>query len=69
MGSEDFAFYLDHVPGAMLRLGCASQRAGHSALHTPMFDVDEQALMHGARILARVAVWWSDPDVETAADA
>ena len=29
-----------HVPGAMIRLGCASARAGASALHTPTFDVD-----------------------------
>jgi amidohydrolase len=62
MGSEDFAFYLDRVPGAMLRLGVASQHVGRSALHTPNFDVDERALAHGARILARTAVLWSEPD-------
>jgi amidohydrolase len=65
MGSEDFAHYLDHVPGAMLRLGCASARAGNSPLHTPTFDVDEKALAIGARIVSRAAVLWCDPRRET----
>lgn len=28
MGSEDFVFYLDHLPGAMFRLGFATDRNG-----------------------------------------
>jgi len=59
MGSEDFAAYLEHVPGAMFRLGCASPRVGDSGLHTPTFDVDEEALRIGAKVLARTAVLWS----------
>lgn len=62
MGSEDFAFYLDHVPGAMYRLGCASPRVGNFGLHTPTFDVDEDALRIGAKILAQTAVAWCDPE-------
>jgi amidohydrolase len=59
MGSEDFASYLQHVPGAMFRLGCASAAVGNSGLHTPTFDIDEQSLAIGARILARAAIYWS----------
>ena len=61
MGSEDFAFYLDHVPGVMFRLGCASDRVGHSPLHSPSFDVDEEALRVGARILCISAILWAEP--------
>ena len=61
MGSEDFAFYLDCAPGAMIRLGCTSDRRGGFALHTPCFDVDEEALRIGAKVLARTAVRWSEP--------
>jgi amidohydrolase len=61
MGSEDFAFYLEQVPGAMLRLGSTSATVGGSALHTPTFDIDEQSLRIGARLLARAAVFWCDP--------
>jgi amidohydrolase len=56
MGSEDFACYLEHVPGAMFRLGVAADLAAVTPLHTPQFDVDESALAMGARILARVVV-------------
>jgi amidohydrolase len=59
MGSEDFASYLDHVPGSMFRLGCASTAVGHAGLHTPTFDVDERALILGARILVRAVILWS----------
>jgi amidohydrolase len=61
MGSEDFAVYLDHVPGAMIRLGCASDKTGAAPLHTPLFDVDEEALRIGAKIVARTAVMWFAP--------
>lgn len=56
MGSEDFAFYLEKVSGAMFRLGCASEAVGSSGLHTPLFDVDKEALRHGAKILAHAAL-------------
>ena len=61
MGSEDFSHYLEHVPGAMFRLGCATP--GHKApgLHTQTFDVEEDALRIGAKIMARAAVLWADP--------
>lgn len=61
MGSEDFAFYLERVPGAMFRLGCVSERAGGSPLHSPLFDMDEDCLRIGARILARTVVSWFAP--------
>ena len=61
MGGEDFAVYLNHIPGAMFRLGCAGKSVGSALLHTPDFDVDEQALAVGAKVLARTVVLWSAP--------
>jgi len=61
MGGEDFSYYLDHVPGAMFRLGCASPEVGNAPLHSPLFDLDERALVIGARILARAVVLGSRP--------
>ena len=58
MGSEDFSFYLDLAPGAMMRLGCASESVGGAPLHSPQFDIDERAMLIGARILARAAICW-----------
>jgi amidohydrolase len=56
MGGEDFAFYLEHVPGVMFRLGCARDITPASGLHTPLFDIDERCLAIGAKILATAAV-------------
>lgn len=56
MGSEDFARYLEEVPGMMFRLGSADDLASATALHTPLFDIDESALSIGTRVLARSVV-------------
>jgi metal-dependent amidase/aminoacylase/carboxypeptidase family protein len=61
MGSEDFAVYLEHVPGSMFRLGAAGENGTWSGLHTPTFDVDERCLAVGAKILARCVVEWAKP--------
>ncbi|MEK6238534.1 MAG: amidohydrolase, partial [Planctomycetales bacterium] len=61
MGGEDFSHYLSHVPGSMFRLGCASESKGGALLHSPLFDVDEQAMKVGAKILARAVILWADP--------
>jgi len=69
MGAEDFAFYLDHVPGAMARVGCVSDKAGGAALHAPDFDIDEEALRVAARVMARSVVRWCDPHQESLDDS
>jgi amidohydrolase len=56
MGGEDFAGYLSHAPGCLLRLGVASDDRPRHLLHSPYFDIDERALGIGARILARSVV-------------
>lgn len=55
MGGEDFSYYLEHVPGAMFRLGTARSGARY-ALHSPRFDIDERAIKTGAQILAVSAI-------------
>ncbi|MEQ8849238.1 amidohydrolase [Botrimarina sp.] len=62
MGGEDFAYYLDHVPGMMFRLGAARSAAPAFGLHTPLFDIDERCLPIGAKILAAAVVEESKPD-------
>ncbi|HET6210413.1 MAG TPA: amidohydrolase [Jatrophihabitans sp.] len=53
MGGEDFAWYLQNVPGALARLGTRTPGAGPLPdLHTADFDIDEQALAVGLRFTA-----------------
>jgi amidohydrolase len=61
MGAEDFATYLEHVPGCLLRLGVAAENRPRFGLHSPSFDLDEQALVIGAKILARTLVLLAAP--------
>jgi amidohydrolase len=57
LGGEDFAWYLDHVPGAMARLGVRPPGSERSMdLHQPTFDVDEGALQVGVDVLVAAAL-------------
>jgi len=54
MGGEDFAHYLEHVPGAFIRVGTASGPETSFPLHHHRFDIDETPLAPTARLMARV---------------
>jgi metal-dependent amidase/aminoacylase/carboxypeptidase family protein len=57
LGGEDFAWYLEHVPGAMARLGVrppALDTAGD--LHTPTFDPSEESIPLGTTLLTSTAL-------------
>ncbi|MDT5033366.1 MAG: hypothetical protein QOC94_3537 [Actinoplanes sp.] len=57
MGGEDFAFYLENVPGAMVRLGTGTPGAETMYdLHTANFDVDERCIAYGVRVLVHTAL-------------
>src|SRR5919199_181217 len=50
MGAEDFAFFLEQVPGAFIWLGVGDV----SNLHTPQFSFDEEILPQGAALFVAV---------------
>jgi len=57
MGGEDFAFYLENVPGAMIRLGTGTPGAESAHdLHQSSFDVDERCIAYGVRVLVHTAL-------------
>jgi len=52
MGSEDFAFVLEKVPGCFFFIGSANPEKGLDAgHHHPRFDIDEAALPCGAALM------------------
>ncbi len=52
MGGEDFAYYLHEVPGAFYFLGVGNEKKGiTSPQHSPSFDLDEDTLATGVKIL------------------
>ena len=62
MGSEDFSYYLEHVPGAMFRLGIAGDQVGHAPLHTSVFDIDERAIAVACKLFAAAVIRYFDPN-------
>lgn len=56
LGGEDFAWYLESVPGAMGRLGTRTPGGPTYDLHQGDLVIDERATAVGAKVLAAVAV-------------
>jgi amidohydrolase len=53
LGGEDFAFYVQKVPGAMFRLGVGNRAIGaDKPWHSPLFVVDEEAIFYATALLA-----------------
>lgn len=57
LGAEDFAYYSQVIPASFYRLGTRNEAKGIiSYVHTPTFDVDEDALAIGPGLMAWMAV-------------
>ncbi len=56
MGAEDFAYYLEKVPGTFWWIGAGTAEQGCVAgLHNPRFTIDESILPVGSALMAWVA--------------
>jgi amidohydrolase len=57
LGAEDFAYYSQVVPASFYRLGTRNEAKGiTSYVHTPTFDIDEEALKISSGLMAWMAV-------------
>ncbi|MBL7842892.1 MAG: amidohydrolase [Cyclobacteriaceae bacterium] len=57
LGSEDFAYYSQVVPASFYRLGTRNESKGiTSYVHTPTFNIDEDALITSPGLMAWMAV-------------
>jgi amidohydrolase len=57
MGSEDFAYILEKIPGCFFFIGSANPSKGLDAgHHHPKFDIDEAALSRGAALMTAAAM-------------
>jgi len=55
LGGEDFAYFLQKVPGCLVRFGAGHPERPNTPAHSPYFDFDEGVLPIGAAYLAQVA--------------
>ena len=51
-GGEDFAFFAQQKPSAIIRLGCGPTSGDFNPLHSPYFDIDERILGLGVELFA-----------------
>ncbi|SDD65464.1 M20 metallopeptidase family protein [Niabella drilacis] len=57
MGAEDFGYYTQLIPGCFYRLGVMNEERGITAgVHTPTFNIDENAIELGMGMMAWLAV-------------
>ncbi len=52
MGGEDFAYYIEKIPGSFFRLGIGDR----PALHNSRFDFNDEAIPFGMRAMAGIAL-------------
>lgn len=55
LGAEDFSFYTNKVPSLFIVVGAAID-GDHRELHSPRFDINEDALIYGTAIMVASAV-------------
>ncbi|MBI2535543.1 MAG: amidohydrolase [Gemmatimonadetes bacterium] len=55
MAAEDFAWYLEHVPGCFLRIGAREDGGDPIPAHSPRFYAADEAVFAGAAVLAETA--------------
>lgn len=61
MGGEDFAFFLEKVPGSYFFLGVSDGRTGgYPSLHHPGFDFNDAALVSGMTMFVHAALAYPD---------
>ena len=57
LGGEDFAWYLESIPGSLCRLGTRTPgSAADFDIHQARFDADERAIALGVRLMAATAL-------------
>ena len=55
MGGEDFAYYLQKIPGSFFRLGCRNEQKGIiHPFHSSRFNIDEDVLPFGVEMFVRI---------------
>lgn len=62
MGSEDMAYFMDDIPGCYFFVGSRNEsRNLKYPHHNPRFDIDEEAMVIGASLLAKAAASYLIP--------
>ncbi len=65
MGAEDFAYYSHRIPACFYRLGVGNEEKGiTSGVHTSAFNIDENAIEEGMRMVAAIGALCKIPKTD-----
>lgn len=68
MGAEDFSYYQKVIPGFFYFLGVGNKSKNITAMiHTPEFDVDEESLVVGVKVMSNVVLDYLDQNASRSA--
>jgi amidohydrolase len=56
LGGEDFSYYLEKIPGVFIFVGAGNDTNAIYGHHNPKFDIDEDSIIIGAKILSDIAI-------------
>ena len=56
LGADDFAEYLNLVPGAYIYVGTQGGESTSAPHHNGLFDIDEDSMILGSKLLCKYAV-------------
>lgn len=56
LGSEDFAYFQEEIPGVIFMLGCKHDDIETGSLHSAVLNIDESSLQYGVRIFGNIAL-------------
>jgi amidohydrolase len=62
LGAEDFAFYLEELPGAFWWLGLGNEDCSSAPLHNPCFDFNDEAIALAIELHCRLVLRVADLD-------
>src|SRR5699024_11378524 len=57
MGSEDFSYFANEIPGVYFFTGSANEEKGFIyPYHHPKWNIDEKSLLNGAKVMAAATI-------------
>lgn len=56
MGSEDFAYYQEEIPGSIFMLGCAQDDIPTGTLHDATLNINEDSISVGIEMFVNLAL-------------
>lgn len=59
LGSEDFAYFQEKIPGLIFMLGCRQDDRETGTLHSNHLNINEECIIHGMKMFVHIAIQYN----------